>query len=66
MRMASTLLEANGNGSDNKTTAEYRAVEMKCLHTDNVRMYKIWYNYKTEEYYYSYAINKQQGVRENT
>jgi len=37
----STLLQISRIGSENKTTAVYRAVKMKCLHTNKTRLCKV-------------------------
>lgn len=37
----STLLQVGRTGSENKKTAVYRAVKMKCLHTNKARLCKV-------------------------
>jgi hypothetical protein len=36
-----TLLQVRGTGSKNKTTAVYRAVKMKWMHTNKARLRKV-------------------------
>jgi len=49
----STLLRVSRTGSENKTTAVYRAVKMKCLHTNKARLCTV-----ELKYCYNHSLSK--------